>query len=149
ALAGPQQLDVLGKKLDLQLAPSAIAFDSSGAILSMNLKVLLEGSETSPGFIFTNNGSPAMTASYGIQIGLADDLLNELFAELHTLGALDFTLPKDFGMFDALQVHMTMPPMVSADASNGQLRVVLGDMKATYSKAGKAVGDAAVNGRID
>jgi hypothetical protein len=149
ALAGPQQLDVLGKKLDLQLAPSTIAFDPTGAVLAMNLKVMLEGSSSSPGFIFTGNGSPAMSASYGFQLGLADDLLNEMFAELHALGALNLTVPKDAGVFDAVQIQMTMPPMISADARDGELRIVLGDMSATYTKQGTPVGKAAINARID
>lgn len=149
ALGGPQQLDVLGKKLDLQLAPSTIAFDPSGAVLGMNLRVMLEGSQSSPGFVFTSNGAPAMDASYGFQLGLADDLLNEMFAELHAIGALDLTVPKDVGLFDAVQIHMTMPPMISADARDGELRIVLGDMAATYTKQGTPVGKAAINARID
>src|ERR1043166_459679 len=32
ALGGPQQLDVMGKKLDMQVAPSTIAFDPTGAV---------------------------------------------------------------------------------------------------------------------
>src|SRR5215510_14985393 len=77
ALAGPQKLDVLGRKLDLQVAPSAIEFDPTGAVVAMNLKALLEGSEASPGFLFTDNGALAMDRTQGLQIGLADDLLNE------------------------------------------------------------------------
>ena len=62
---------------------------------------MIEGSEASPGYIFTDNGVPAMDASHGFQLGLADDLVNELLAEIHALGVLDLTVQQDFGVFDA------------------------------------------------
>jgi hypothetical protein len=149
ALGGPQQLDVLGHKLDLQVAPSAVAFDATGAVLGMNMKAMLQGSEASPGFLFTDNAAPVMDAGYGFQLGLSDDLVNELFAELHALGALNLSLPNDVGSFDTAQVQLTMPPVLSADAADGQLRIVLGDMFATFTRKGTPVGKAAINARID
>lgn len=149
ALAGPQQLDVLGHKLDLQVAPSAVSFTPAGGLVEINMKALLEGSEASPGFIFTDNGSPAMDTSYGFELGLADDLVNELLAELHALGTLNVSLPQDVGVFDTAQIHLTVPPMISADASDGRMRLVLGDMFATFTSHGTPVGEAAINARID
>lgn len=149
ALTGPQKLDVLGHKLDLQVAPSAVAFDPTGAVVAMNMKALLEGSESSPGFIFTDNGELAMDPSQGIQIGLADDLLNELLAEAHALGVLDLAMPNDVGAFDTAQIHMTLPPMISADASDGTLHLVLGDMFATFTRKGTPVAKAAINAKVD
>jgi hypothetical protein len=149
ALAGPQQLAVLGGKLDVQVAPSQVAFDPTGALVSMNMKMLLEGSEASPGFIFTDNGAPAMDPSQGFQIGLADDLLNELFAELHALGTLNLSLPNDVGSFDTAQIRLTMPPMISASAADGALHLVLGDMFATFTRKGTPVGEAAINASVD
>ncbi|HEX7837659.1 MAG TPA: hypothetical protein VF469_09365 [Kofleriaceae bacterium] len=149
ALTGPQKLDVLGHKLDLQVAPSAVAFTPTGAVVAMNLKALLEGSESSPGFIFTDNGQPAMDPGHGIQIGLADDLLNELLAEVRVLGLLDLSMPNDAGAFDTAQIHMTLPPMISADASDGTLHLVLGDMVATFTSKGTPVARAAINARVD
>jgi len=149
ALGGPQQLDVLGKKLNLQVAPSAIAFSPVGAVLTMNMKVLIAGSESSPGFIYTDNGMPAMDAGHGFQLGLADDLANEMMAEAQALGLIDLTMPASGGTFDATQIHMTLPPMINADASDGEMRLVLGDMMATYTSQGTPVARAAINARID
>jgi Glucodextranase, domain B len=149
ALAGPQQLDVLGKKLDLQVAPSAISFDPTGALVAMNMKVLLVGGESSPGFIYTDNGAPSMDPSHGFQIGLADDLANEMLAEAKAAGILDLTLPEAVGAFDAAQLHMTLPPVISADASDGQLRLVLGDMLATFTNHGAPVAKAAISAKLD
>lgn len=149
ALGGPLQLDVLGKKLELQVAPSAISFDPSGALVAMNTKVLLAGSESSPGFIYTDNGAPSMDPGHGFQIGLADDLANEMLAEAAAAGMLDLTMPQTGGTFDAAQIHMTLPPMISADAADGQLRVMLGDMLATYTNHGTPVAKAAISAKID
>ena len=149
ALAGPQQLDVLGTKLAMQVAPSAITFDPTGAVIAMNMQAMLAGSEASPGFIYTSNGTPTMDPSVGFQLGLADDLANELMAELQALGTLDLTMPVQGGTFDAAQLHMTMPPMISADATDGRMRVVLGDVLATFTRQGTPVGKAAINARID
>ena len=149
ALGGPQKLDVLGKQLELQVAPSAISFDPTGALLAMNMKTLLGGSESSPGFIYTDNGAPSMDPGHGFQIGLADDLANEMLAEATAVGMLDLTMPQAGGSFDAAQIHMTLPPMISADAADGQLRVMLGDMVATYTNHGTPVAKAAISAKID
>lgn len=149
ALAGPQQLDLFGKQMTLQVAPSAIAFDAGGASLMMNLKVLLEGSEASPGFIFTRNGAPTLDSDHGFQLGIADDLINEMLAEMVTTGALSLSLPVEGGAFDAAQIALTLAPMVSADGSDGKLRLVLGDMMATFTNHGTPVAKAAVNARVD
>jgi hypothetical protein len=149
ALAGPQQIGVYGKKLDLQVSPSAIALSPTGALVTMNLTAMIEGSQSSPGYIFTDNGVPAMDASHGFQLGLADDLVNELLAEVHALGVLDLTVQQDFGLFDAAQFHLAMPPMISANTSDGAMRLVIGDLVATFSHHGQTVVKAAINAQVD
>jgi hypothetical protein len=149
ALAGPQQVDVLGKKLDLQVSPSAIALTRTGAVVAMNLSAMIEGSEASPGYIFTANGVPTMDASRGFQLGLADDLVNELLAEIHALGVLDLSVQQDFGVVDAARFQLAMPPMISANTRDGAMRLVIGDLVATFSKKGDTVAKAAINAQVD
>jgi len=149
ALGGPQQLDVLGKKLDLQVAPSAISFTPTGALVAMNMKVLLAGGQASPGFIYTDNGAPSLDPGHGFQIGLADDLANEMLAEAQAAGMLDLALPEAGGTFDTAQLHMTLPPTISADATDGELRLVLGDMIMTFTSHGTPVARAALNATVD
>jgi len=149
ALAGPKQIDLLGKKLDMQVAPSMVDFTADGGVVEMNMKATIEGREQSPGFIFTDNGAPSLDRVYGLQIGLADDLANEMLAELHALGMLNLSMPQNAGVFDTAQIQLTMPPMISADAADGQMRVVLGDMFATFTSHGTPVGKAAINAKID
>jgi hypothetical protein len=157
ALGGPQQLDVAGHKLDLQVAPSAIAFAPAGALIEIDMASKFEGSDTSPGFIFTANGVPAMDATYGVQFGLADDLVNEMLAEVHALGMLNLSMPQDVGVFDTAQIQLTVPPMISADGSDpqnpgqnpGKMKLVLGDMFATFTSHGTPVAKAAINARVE
>jgi hypothetical protein len=52
-------------------------------------------------------------------------------------------------VFDAVQIQMSLPPMISADASDGQMRLMLGDMLATFTRSGAPVGKAAINARVD
>jgi len=149
ALAGPQQLDVLGEKLDLQASPSAVTFTSTGALVTMNLKVLIEGAEGSPGYIVTDNSPPTLDASHGVQLGLADDLVNELLAQVHALGLLDIDLQQDLGAVDSAQFQLSMPPMISANNSDGTMRLVIGDLIGTFGKQGQTVAKAAINAQVD
>ncbi len=147
-MAGPQKLDVLGRQLDMQVAAKAVTFDPAGALVTLDMKMLLEGSESSPGFIFTDNGQPSMNPGTGFVFGLADDLANEMMAEATTIGLLDLAVSAQGGTFDHTAVAMTLPPMISADPASGEMRVVLGDMAATFSDHGSPVGKAAINATI-
>jgi hypothetical protein len=149
ALAGPQRIDVLGKKLDLQVSPSAVTLSPAGAVVALNMQAMLEGSEVSPGYIYTENGAPAMDMRHGFQLGLADDLVNELLAEIHALGLLDLNLAHDYGVFDNAQFQLAMPPMISASTSDGAMRLVIGDMTATFTKKGATLVKAAINAQVD
>jgi hypothetical protein len=149
ALGGPQKLDVLGRKLDMQVAPAAISFTPDGALVALDMRALLAGSEASPGFIYTDNGMPAMDPGRGFRLGLADDLANELLAELEAVGMLDLTMPTPASAFDETRIQMSLPPMISADAADGDMRLVLGDMLATYTRQGTPVAKAAINASVE
>ncbi len=149
ALAGPQRIVVLGKKLELQTTPSAVVFSRAGALVTMNVRAKIDGSESSPGYVFTPNGTPTINVSNGVQLGLADDLINELLAQVHALGLLDLHLQQDFGAFDVLDIKLAIPPMISANNPDGTLRLVLGDMVATLSDQGKTIISAALNAEVD
>ncbi len=148
-LAGPQKLDVMGKTLDVQVAASAVQFDDSSALVSLDTSMLIEGSESSPGFIFTANGTPTMSPGNGLQMGMADDLMNEMLAEFDAIGMLNLSMPSDGGTFDSVGMQMTLPPMISADPADGHMRIVLGDMTATFMNSGTAVAKAAINASLD
>ena len=148
ALAGPKQLAVLGKNMTMQVSPSDISFDPSGALVTMNMAMLIEGAEGAR-YIYTDNGQPTMDAGNGFQLGLADDLANEMMSEAMAIGLLNIEMPATGGTFDATKISMSLPPMISADPTDGSMKVILGDMIATYTSRGIPVAKAAINAKID
>jgi hypothetical protein len=148
ALQGPKQLSLLGQQMSVQVAPSAVACSDAGAQLTLDMQMAIAGGEASPGFIATTDGTPTLDPSNGFQIGLADNLANELLAELTATGMLNLSIPVPGGLVDSASIKMSMPPIVSADGQ-GALHLVLGDMMTTFIKAGKPAGEAAINATID
>jgi hypothetical protein len=149
ALAGPQRFTIRDQTVELQASPNALTFTNAGALVTINIAAKIDGSETSPGFIFTPNGTPQMAVGTGVQVGLADDLVNEMLAEVHALKMLDIHMPLDLGVFDAADFKLAVPPMISANNADGSMRLVLGDMIASFTDHGKPVLNAAVNAQVD
>lgn len=138
-LTGPQRLPVLGQTLNLQVTPSAIAFDPTGGDVMVGMRLLLDGAESSGGFLFTPNGAPALDPGAGVALGIADDLVNDVLAQVAAKGLLNLQLP---GM--SARVMLTSPPMVSADTTDGKLQLVLPDMMVMLGEQGRV----AVNAKI-
>ena len=147
ALAGPKQIAVLGKTLTVAVAPSDISFESTGALVTLDTTIGIAGAERAK-FTFTANGRPTMDPGNGIQLGLADDLANEMLSEAQAIGLLNISMPASSGTFDNAEISMTLPPMLSADPADGSLKVILGDMIATFTSHGVPVAKAAINASI-
>jgi hypothetical protein len=148
-LAGPKEVDVMGKTLVMEVDPTAIDIDQFGAWITLDTKMMIKGTESSPGFIFTDNAMPNMDPGNGMVLGLADDLANEMLASLHATGLLNLHMPAQGGTFDNTNIAMSLPPVISADPADGKLKLFLGDMIATYTNAGHPVARAAINATID
>ncbi len=146
-LAGPKELSLLGKTMTMQAEPSDITFDNSGALVTMNMSMLIGGAEGAQ-YIDTANGNPVMDPGNGFQIGLADDLANQMMTQANKLGLLNLEMPAAGGTFDSTAIAMTLPPMISANPTDGSMQVVLGDMIATYKAQGTPVAKAAINAKI-
>lgn len=149
ALSGPLDVTVLGRKVHFQAVPTTSAFTTAGALVGLDMKVMIDGGDKSPGFIFTPNQNPSLDTRGGLQLGLSDDLINELLAELHALGVLNLSLPQDAGSFDTAQAKLTMPPTISTDARDGALRLMLGDIITTFTSHGSPVAKASLNARVN
>jgi hypothetical protein len=148
-LSGPKQLMVLGKTITVEVDPSDVAFDAEGGLVTLDMKMLIGGTETSKGFVFTDNGFPTMDPGNGLQLGLADDLANSMLSQLVATGLLNLHMPQQGGTFDGTEMRMTSPPMISADPSSGMMRLVLPDMIATFTQTGTPVGRAAINAVVE
>ena len=148
-LAGPQTVDVMGKSLTMEVDPTAIDIDGNGAMITLSTKMVIAGSEASPGFIFTDNGQPSLDPGQGFALGLADDLANEMMAESKAIGRLNLLMTAEGGSFDETAMEMTLPPLLSADPTDGKMKVVIGDMISTFKYQGTPVARAAINASID
>ena len=148
ALGGPKTLDILGKKMDVQVQPAEIFFDAEGGLVVMDMMMKIQGTESAKGFIYTENGLPSLDPGNGFQLGLADDLANQMLGQAGALGLLNLGMPASGGTFDNADMAMTLPPMISADPADGKMKVILGDMMATFTYQGTPVGKAAINASI-
>jgi hypothetical protein len=149
ALAGPKTVNVLGKSLTVQVKPADIAFTATNALVTLDMEMLIGGAETSKGYIFTDNGQPNMDPGTGMQLGIADDLANEMLSQFVAIGMLNIAMPAQGGTFDGTSMAMTSPPMISADPADGKMRLVLPDMVATFTNGTTPVAKAAINATID
>lgn len=148
-LAGPKTFDVMGHSMTMEAAPADILFDQTGGLVVMDMKAMLAGAEGSKGFIYTDNGMPNLEAADGFAIGLADDLANQMMAQVHALGLLNMSMPKEGGTFDNADLSLSLPPMISADPADGAMRVVVGDIMATFTHKGAPMAKAAINVKMD
>nr|HEX4315516.1 hypothetical protein [Kofleriaceae bacterium] len=148
SLAGDHQLAALGKNIDFAVAPSAVTFDDNGGTISLDTSFLIEGAESSPGYIFTDNGNPALDPGQGLELALADDLANEALAQITALDMLKLSMSVPGGSFDSIAITATSAPMISADPSDGQLKLFLPDMKLTFLQGTTPVADAALNATV-
>jgi len=148
ALAGPKTLSVLGTTLTVNVMPSAINFTPDAGVVGLDMSLVLKGAESSKGFTYVDDGMPAMDAGAGMKLGLADNLANDLVAQAAALNLVNISMPATGGTFDTTAVSLTSPPMVSANAADGKLRLVLPDMTATFQYQGTTVAQAAINAEV-
>ena len=90
ALGGPQKLNVLGKTHRRAGLASDVTFTSTGGLVTLNTMMLIEGTEKPA----RASSSPTtacrrMDPGSGMQLGIADDLANEMLAEVAATGLLN------------------------------------------------------------
>lgn len=148
ALTGPQQLQVLDRTMTVQVSPRDIAFTPTGATVMLDMKMLLAGAESAPGYTFTPNGMPAISTTDGVALGIADDLANDALAQLTATGLLNLNLKKEGAEFNTAKITATLPPVIAADGTDGKLRVIIPDLMVTFLDQDRPVSRAAVNAEI-
>ena len=139
---------MMGKTIDIDVIPESVSFTPAGGIVTLDSRIDVEGSETGPGFIFTPNTMPSMDAASGIKVALADDVANQLLAGFYAVGGLGLTLPINGGAFDSATTDPKLAPMISADATDGSLHLLAGDMGITFTSGSVPVAKIAVNADI-
>lgn len=122
---GPQTLTVLGKQVTAEVAAAGVAFDSGGAEMVLDSKVVVGGG--SAGFLYTDDQSPPQRGSAGFQLAIADDTMNQLLTGFWSAGGLDLTLPQALGNYDAVRLEALLPPTVTA-GTDGALKLSMPDV---------------------
>lgn len=155
SLAGLNQtktLDVLGRKVDVTVMPSRIDFDLDGAAVILDTELRSQGDTGE--FVFVENTLPAMDASHGFQLAIADDAANQLLTSLWSSKALDVNFDLKTGpygeigkLYDEVEIKTAVPAWL--DASSGKLELVVGDLMATFKNGGNPVTQVAVNARVE
>ncbi len=148
ALAGPKMLSLGGKQVEFQISPSDVEFTSTGGLIALDTQIQISGTQNAK-FVFTPNGNPQMDPGMGLQLGLADDLANDMLSQITALGMLNLSMPTNGGTFDSATMAATSPPMISADPADGKMRMILPDMKVTFTQKGTPMASAALNAKID
>jgi hypothetical protein len=148
ALAGPKSISLLGKDVEFQIAPSDIELTTAGGLVTLDTQIQIAGTENAK-YVFLPNGVPTMDAGNGLQLGLSADLANDLLSQVVALNVLNVSLPTTGGTFDAAAISATSPPMISADPTDGKMRLILPDLKVTFTQAGTPVASAALNAKAE
>jgi hypothetical protein len=149
ALGGPKTLNLLGTNLTVDVVPSAISFTSDAGVVALDMSLVIGGAEGSKGFTSVSDGSPTMNAGAGMQLGLADNLANDLLAQAVAMNLVAISMPTPGGTFDTTSIAMTSPPMISGNTSDGKMALVLPDMTATFLASNTPVAQAAINASVE
>jgi Glucodextranase, domain B len=149
ALGGPKTLNLLGTNLTVNVLPSAISFTSDAGVVALDMSLVIGGAEGSKGFTSVTDGSPTMNAGAGMQLGLADNLANDLLAQAVAMNLVAISMPTPGGTFDTTSIAMTSPPMISGNTSDGKMALVLPDMTATFLASNNPVAQAAINASVE
>ncbi|HEX4451833.1 MAG TPA: hypothetical protein VH143_13240 [Kofleriaceae bacterium] len=149
ALGGPKTLNLLGTNLTVNVVPSAINFTSDAGVVALDMSLVIGGAEGSKGFTSVTDGTPTMTAGAGMQLGLADNLANDLLAQAVAMNLVAISMPTPGGTFDTTSIAMTSPPMISGNTADGKMALVLPDMTATFLASNNPVAQAAINASVE
>lgn len=155
SLAGLNQtktLDVLGRQVDVTVMPSRIDFDLDGAAVILDTELRSQGDTGE--FVFVENTLPAMDVSHGFQLAIADDAANQLLTSLWSAKALDMSFDLKTGpygeigkLYDEVEIKTAVPAWL--DASGGKLKLVIGDLMASFKNGGNVVTEVAVNANVE
>jgi hypothetical protein len=140
-----KELDLMGHTVQVDVVPEEFSFAQAGAKVRLASRLAVAGSEDGPGFIFTENVLPAMNTTEGFELALADDAANQLLAGMWQVGALTIDKPMAAGAFDSIRTNAMLPPMISADPTTGELRLIAGDLGVQFLNKGSLVGEVVLN----
>ncbi len=145
---------VLTTPVDINVTPSKIDFDASGAIVELDTSFRAHGDDASPGFVELQNLTPSMSTAHGFELAVASNAANQLFGSFWAAGGMKDSIPLNTGnygdlgqLYDSVQISAKVPPFV--DAGGSSLKLTIGDLMATFMSGEIAVTQVAVNAEVD
>lgn len=152
-LSETKTVDVLGKQIDVTVAPARIDFDVVGAVIELDTELRAQGDDDSPGFVYVANEVPAMDKSRGFQLALADDAANQLLSSLWAAKGMDVGVDLATGnygevgkLYDRVELSAKVPPYI--DASGEKLVLTIGDLIATFKNGSAIATQVAINAEL-
>jgi hypothetical protein len=151
---GTGTVSVLGTPVDIKVMPARIDLDTTGAIIELDTSLRARGDTGSPGYVYVANQVPAMSTERGFALAVADDAANQLLGSYWAAGGLDRAFDLTTGsygqigtLYDRVELSAAVPPFV--DASDGALRLTIGDLIATFKNGSSVATRVAVNAQVD
>ncbi len=142
-LSREREVALLGKGLNISVHPSAVHFDSAGGSIQLDTKVV--GLTNGQPYLSNPMPLPRIASDQGLSVSIADDAINQALSALWDTGALNRNIEllsesgADLGggIFDHLQMSAPLPPIFGANAEDGSLKLVIGDLQLDLLKAGE------------
>ncbi|HWU91580.1 MAG TPA: hypothetical protein VN253_30140 [Kofleriaceae bacterium] len=149
-----KSIDLLGKTIDLAVAPARIKASVVGAVVELDTELRAQGDGASPGFVYVKNVVPAMDESQGFQLAVADDAANQLLGSFWAAKGMEIALDLANGpygevgrLYDRVELSAKVPPHL--DANGDRLRLTIGDFLATFRDGGAVATQIAINAQVD
>src|SRR6185436_19212776 len=147
-------VDVLGKTIEVKVAPARIEFDVVGAIVDISTELRAQGDGASPGFVYVANQVPSMDKSHGFQLAVADDAANQLLGSFWAAKGLEVGIDLANGsygevgkLYDRVELSAKVPPHL--DASGEALQLTIGDVIATFKDGASVATQVAINAQLE
>jgi hypothetical protein len=147
-------VDLLGKTINIAVAPARIQASVAGLIVDLDTELRAQGDTASPGFVYVKNTLPAMDESQGFQLAVADDAANQLLSSFWAAKGMDINLDLATGsygdlgrLYDRVELSAKVPPHL--DATGDRLRLTIGDFLATFRDQAAVATAIAINAQID
>jgi len=146
-------VSVLGKSVDIRVAPARIRIDASGAVIELDTTLRAQGDAGSPGYVYVANQVPAMTQGRGFELAIADDAANQLLGSFWAAKGMDVAFDLSTGsygqigkLYDRVELSAQLPPYV--DATGGALVLTIGDLMATFRNGTQVATQVAINAEV-
>jgi hypothetical protein len=159
-LAESISVDLLGQTIELDITPAEMNWTAQGGTIALDTTATVAGVE---GARYLSSPRPrpsdADLASTGLRVALADDVLNQLLANIWASGALEDTMlpvPGDalsavFGADVGMAaLTLILPPVANFDTTTGTARLTVGDlMLEAVGTSGEPLASFVISADID